>query len=308
MMKNYETDDTFLARWIAGELSEEERIAFEKTEAFKQFDRVNKESQLLEGPIIDTEAALQKVKARLGTQENKSDVVSIKRWYAIAATIIVMIGLGVFINSSKTYTTGIGEQISITLADGSTVDINANSTLSHKRFFWDDAKEVYLTGEGYFAITKGDDFKVHTSQGTIAVLGTQFTIKDRSVFEVKCYEGRIQFTNANSTFVSKILTKGMTISIVNDELIESSFKEQVPIWKDGTSAFVDQPISVILEELMNYYPVTFEYATIDTTRLFTGSFTHDNLETALQATLIPMGIMYKKSALENTIILSEHSE
>ncbi|MEP0265930.1 FecR family protein [Dokdonia sp.] len=305
MMKNYETDDTFLGRWIAGELSEEERIAFEKSESYKQFDLINKESQLLEAPSIDTNAALQKVKARLGKQEKKPKVVSIKRWYAIAATVIILVGLGIFLQSSKTYTTGIGEKMTVTLADGSTVDLNANSTLSHKRFFWDSNKEVSLIGEGYFTVTKGDSFKVHTSQGTIAVLGTQFTIKDRSIFEVKCYEGRIQFTDINDTFTSKILTKGMSISIVDDTLIEDSFEENAPIWKSGTSEFIDQPISVILEELMNYYPITFEYATIDATRLFTGTFTHNNLEKALQATLVPMGITYKKSALENTLILSD---
>lgn len=305
MMKNYETDDTFLARWIAGELSEEERIAFEKSEAFKQFDLINKESQLLEGPSIDTHAALQKVKVRLGRQDKKTKVVSIRRWYAVAATIIILVGIGLFLQSSKTYTTGIGEKITITLSDGSTVNLNANSTLSHKRFFWDNNKEVSLTGEGYFTITKGDPFKVYTSQGTIAVLGTQFTIKDRSVYEVKCYEGRIQFTGNNPTFTPKILTKGMAISIENETILEDTFKEETPMWTSGVSEFIDQPISIILEELKNYYPVTFEYGAIDTTRLFTGSFTHDNLETALQATLVPMGITYKKSTLENTIILSE---
>jgi ferric-dicitrate binding protein FerR (iron transport regulator) len=305
MMKNYDTDEIFLARWIAGELSEEERIAFEKTEAFRQFDLINKESQLLEGPVIDTEAALKAVKAKLQTQEKKPKVVPMRRWYAIAAAIVVLVGLGAFLNSSKTYTTSIGEQTTITLADGSTVDLNANSTLSHKRFFWDDAKEVHLTGEGYFTVTKGDSFKVHTSQGTIAVLGTQFTIKDRSVFEVKCYEGRIQFESVDATITPKILTKGMAISIENSTVVKDTFEEKTPAWKSGISEFTDQPISVVLEELMNYYSVTFEYDTLDVNRLYTGSFTHDNLETALQATLVPMGINYKKSTIENTIILSE---
>lgn len=305
MMKNYETDDTFLGRWIAGELSEEERIAFEKSETYKQFDLINRESQLLEGPSIDTHAALQKVKARLTEQNKKPKVISMRRWYAIAATAIILVGLGIFLQSSKTYTTGIGEKMTVTLSDGSTVDLNANSSISHKRFFWDDNKEVSLTGEGYFTITKGDPFKVHTSQGTIAVLGTEFTIKDRSAFEVKCYEGRIQFTANDSVYTPKILTKGMTIEIKNGTLLENSFEENSPTWKSGISEFIDQPISIILEELKNYYPVTFEYDSIDTTRLYTGSFTHDNLETALQATLVPMGITYKNSTIENTIILSE---
>ena len=65
MVKNYKNDDTFLGRWIAGRLSEEERIAFEKSEEFKIFDAINRESQLLDGPDIDTDKALEAVKEKI---------------------------------------------------------------------------------------------------------------------------------------------------------------------------------------------------------------------------------------------------
>ena len=64
-MEKYKTDDTFLARWIAGELSEEERIEFEKTDAYKQFNIINKEAQNIAPLTIDVETALENTKHKI---------------------------------------------------------------------------------------------------------------------------------------------------------------------------------------------------------------------------------------------------
>lgn len=301
MMKNYETDDSFLGRWIAGELSEEERIAFEKTDVYKQFDIINKEAQLLDGPEIDVESALKTVKDKLAAQPKKGKL--IRLWRNISVAAIVIFSTGIFLTSSKTYTTGIGESRTITLADGSTVNLNANSSLSHKRFFWSSNKNVELKGEAYFTITKGDDFSVATSKGIVAVLGTEFNIKDRSDFELKCYEGKVQFTQNNKTKNTFILTKGMKVSIAQNTTREATFKEKTPTWKKGISTFTQQPLSEVLEELSLYFNITFDASNIDTKRLFSGSFYHSDMNTALKATLVPMGIKYTQTG--KTIVLSE---
>ncbi|MGH1387001.1 FecR family protein [Kordia sp.] len=301
MMKNYETDDSFLGRWIAGELSEEERIAFEKTDVYKQFDIINKEAQLLDGPEIDVESALQTVKDKIATQPKKGKL--IRLWRNISVAAIVILSTGIFLTSSKTYTTGIGESQTITLADGSTVNLNANSSLSHKRFFWSSNKSVELKGEAYFTITKGDDFKVETSKGIVAVLGTEFNIKDRSSFELKCYEGKVQFTQNNKAKNSFILTKGMQVSITKNEAKEATFTEETPTWKKGVSTFTQQPLSEVLEELSLYFNITFDASSVDTKRLFSGSFYHTDINTALKATLVPMGIKYTQTG--KIIVLSE---
>ena len=77
MMKNYKTDDTFLGRWIAGELSEEELDAFKETEAYKQFKIINGESQLLDGPDIDTEKALKNVKQKINQKRSKQKTIKL---------------------------------------------------------------------------------------------------------------------------------------------------------------------------------------------------------------------------------------
>jgi ferric-dicitrate binding protein FerR (iron transport regulator) len=300
-MENYETDESFLGRWIAGELSEEERIAFEQTDVFKQFDIINREAQLLEGPTIDVEGALQKVKDQLKSPSKKGKL--IKLWRNISIAAILILSTGIFLTSSKTYTTGIGESQTITLADGSVIDLNANSSISHKRFFWTSDKKVQLRGEAFFTVAKGDDFTVETSKGTVAVLGTQFNIIDRNDFELKCYEGKVKFIQKNTAKESYILTKGMQVSIVEDTVKEATFSEEVPAWKKGLSTFTEQPLSKVLAELSLYFKIRFEIKNADTSRLFSGSFYHSDLNNALKATLIPMGIKYIREG--NKIILSE---
>ncbi|WP_299886097.1 FecR family protein [uncultured Lacinutrix sp.] len=301
MAENYDTDDTFLGRWIAGELSEQERIAFEKTKAYKQFNIINKEVQLLEGPNIDTEAALKAVKLKLKSKQKRTNV--IKLWQSITVAAIIIISSGLFLNSSKTYTTAIGETQNITLADGSIVNLNANSSITLKRFFWNNDRQLNLTGEAYFTVTKGNDFIVNTSKGIVKVLGTQFNIKDRSFFELKCYKGKVSFNKLDDLTKTFILTKGMQVNISDSKINEGIFEEQAPKWKQGVSSFKAQPFSIVLEELSNYYSVTFETSSINTNRLFTGNFSHKNLDTALKTTLVPMGITYKKSSNENIIML-----
>ncbi|PIA79366.1 hypothetical protein BFR04_00500 [Gaetbulibacter sp. 4G1] len=303
MVENYDTDDTFLARWLGGTLSEEERLSFEKTDVYKQLRIINRESQLLEGPIIDVDAALKIVKQKINTKKQKPKV--IRLWYAVTAAAIIIVSLSMFLNASKTYTTGIGEKMSVTLEDGSVIDLNANSSLSHKRFFWTANKEVNFTGEGYFTITKSKGFSVNTSKGKVEVLGTVFNIKDRTHFELKCYEGKINFVSNKTSPDSYILTKGMQIKIEDKEIKEDTFVEQRPDWKTGVSKFVEQPLSKVLEELTHIYPITFQMNTIDANRIFTGSFKHNNLNDALQTTLTPMGVTYQKASNGNVIILSE---
>ncbi|MCD2258391.1 FecR family protein [Psychroserpens luteolus] len=300
-MNTYDTDDTFLGRWIAGELSEEELIAFKNTKTYKQFKLINMESQLLSGPDIDVEKALRDVKQRL--KQNKSKTKTVRLWQTISVAAILILALSFFFNSSKTYTTAIGQTQTILLEDGSKVYLNANSSLSLKRFFWSSNKTVNLNGEAYFVITKNNDFKVKTSKGLVKVLGTKFNIKDRSNFELKCYEGKVEFSQLNDSSSSKILTQGMQIIIDNDRVDDLHFKEESPLWQKGISKFEEQPLHLVLEELTQYFDINFDAQNINTNRLFSGSFDHNNLDLALKATLVPMGINYKVE--QQTIILSE---
>jgi ferric-dicitrate binding protein FerR (iron transport regulator) len=299
-MDKYYTDKSFLARWVANQLTEEELSAFQKTDAYKQFYAINQEAQNLEGPMIDSESALRKVQLRL--PPSKTFALRKRIWVtAVAASIAVLLGTVVYLNTSKTYTTQIGEKQTFALSDGSLVYLNANSSLSQNRMFWSNNRQVELHGEGYFVISKGKDFQVTTTKGTITVLGTRFNVYDRKDFDIQCYEGSIRFRTSIDTAQSVVLKKGMQISMEHNTIQTKGLIEEMPSWKSGVSKFNDEPLSKVLKEMENQYPIKFQTNNVDTDRLYTGEFVHNNLKMALEATLTPMGITY--SSPRNTIIV-----
>ncbi|MBQ4820618.1 FecR family protein [Aquimarina sp. MMG016] len=297
-MEKYESDETFIARWVAGELNEEELSEFEKSDAYKVFDRINEEAQQFQAPPIDKRQALIRTKEQItfGKKRKTSNA-----WYAIAASIAIVIGTFGILNSSKSYQTAYGEQLAVTLPDGSKIQLNADSELTHKRFFWINNRDVNLKGEAYFEVEKGGDFVVKTSQGSISVLGTKFNIKTRGkALEVNCFEGAVRFDKLD-TDEYRILKKNDRITLYNDQINNEKTEETHPNWMKGISVFKEKPLHEVIDEIRIQYNVTFQVNDTDLSKLFTGSFLHDDIEKALKSTLTPMGISYTLSE-DKTII------
>jgi ferric-dicitrate binding protein FerR (iron transport regulator) len=91
-----------------------------------------------------------------------------------------------------------GEIKRITLPDGSTVVLNANSVLKVPKVWKDNGKRsVWIEGEAYFTVAKkkvtGDIFVVHTKDVDIEVLGTRFNVNTRNdQSTVALEEGKVQ--------------------------------------------------------------------------------------------------------------------
>lgn len=103
----------------------------------------------------------------------------------MAASVVLVLTAGGWLFRDtllyRTMTTAYGETRSIKLPDGSTVGLNANSSLRVPRFgFGRSSRHVQLTGEANFAVVHTPDeqrFIVHTAKGfNVVVLGTEFTV------------------------------------------------------------------------------------------------------------------------------------
>ncbi len=304
-MEKYESDETLIARWVAGELNDEELSEFKQSKGYALFYRINEEAQNFKAPPIDKRQALLKTKEQItfGKRQQSSSIRSNLRWYAMAAAIAVLVGVFGLLNMNKSYQTAYGEQLAVTLPDGSTVKLNAGSELKHKRFFWLNDKVVTLEGEAYFNVQKSEGFAVATSYGTVSVLGTQFNINSRQhAFELDCFEGVVQFDQIDPSG-SQILRKNDRIVVENTKMTKETSVESQPDWMRGMSIFKEAPLQEVIEEMQRQYGVTFQSKETDMDRLFTGSFTHDNLDIALKTTLTPLGITYIVSEDKTTVIL-----
>ncbi|WP_109434001.1 FecR family protein [Aquimarina sp. AU119] len=300
-MEKYESDETFIARWVAGELSEEELSEFKKSEAYQGFHRINEISQNFKAPPVDHRQSLIKTKEKITF--GKKTKPTYTTWYAVAASIVIILGVFGLFTSTKSYTTSYGEQLAVTLPDGSTIQLNADSEVTHKRFFWLNNRNVSLKGEAYFEVEKGEGFAVETTYGTISVLGTKFNIRARSKsFELNCYEGVVRFDKL-VTEEHRILKKDDRIIISDDKLVDQKTKENIPNWMNGISIFKGAPLHEVLDEIRIQYNITFQVNNADLSRLFTGSFLHNDLEKALKSTLAPMGILYTLSEDKTVVSL-----
>lgn len=304
-MKEKYANEDFLTRWLAGELSDEELAGFEASDAHRQLMAIDDAAKSLKGPEIDVEKALLTVTSKNQNVQKAPKVKRLWTFSAAAACIALLFASYTYFLGIKTYSTGIGEKETILLADGSTITLNANSSISYRRFNWEEDRAVDFDGEAFFDVSSGNDFTVTTSKGTVSVLGTQFNIKNRKDFKVQCYEGSIEFTPLDTNHSSMRLQKGMEISLMNGEIHQRQFSKNTPDWKNGFSSFSEQPLFEVLDELALQYPIEFQMDAVDVNRKFTGNFTHTHLENALKTTLEPMGIQYHVSADKRIVTLSE---
>jgi ferric-dicitrate binding protein FerR (iron transport regulator) len=306
-MKMYLSDNTFLARWISGELTPEEFANFKVSEDYLLFEKINNTTQTLETPAYDKQELFYKLQ-----QENaqvyraKAKVLRlVPGWaYAVAASVIIVFGVFYFMNSATHYETQFSEQLAITLPDYSKVQLNANSQLEFKSRQWETNREVQLIGEAFFDVEKGMSFKVMTNEGIIEVLGTEFNVTVRDdYFEVRCFEGKVKVVS--DTAIEAILSQGEAFRMVNDNSEEWNFSQIEPSWLQGESTFRNTPLSQVIISLQDQFEITFDRSNIDINKRYTGSFTHTDLKLALKTVFAPMEISYNANN-ENIIVLTNY--
>lgn len=116
-------------------------------------------------------------------------------------------------DANKLHQTQYGRTEKIVLPDGSTVVLNARSSLSYKDDWTTAAvREVWLQGEGYFAVQRSlgsgkgqqpQKFRVHTADLVVEVLGTTFDIRERrGITEVVLGSGSIELFFRNPSHPS----------------------------------------------------------------------------------------------------------
>ena len=80
----------------------------------------------------------------------------------------------------NTLSVPLGGEYQIILSDSTKVWVNADSKLKYPIAFRSERREVFLEGEAYFEVKKDRQhpFIVHTSRGSVKVLGTGFNVRD----------------------------------------------------------------------------------------------------------------------------------
>ncbi|MFD2565103.1 FecR family protein [Aquimarina rubra] len=301
-MKNPYSDETFLARWLNGDLDTNEKIEFEQSKDYQKYLTIVNKIDTLESPGYDKDRIFNTIKNDIH-KKNKT-VRLIPSWsYGIAATLLALVGLFFFFNRVTTYATDYGEQITLELLDGSEVILNSKSELSFKKSDWKDTRKVTLTGEAFFKVKKGSDFIVQTASGSVEVLGTQFNVNTQNdFFEVICHEGKVKAVRDTH---EAILVKGNAFRIANNQVEKWETKTTEPSWISGETSFTNTPLKQVIHSLENQFNISFDKKNIDQNQRFTGSYNHSNIELALKTIFVPMEISYTFKNENNIVLVKE---
>ena len=288
-----------IIRWLNGELSPEELADFEKSDEYAQYKAILDETDRWSLPPLDIDSSYDRL------TQKKSKTRSIY-WYQAPITrlaavfLLLLVAILYFTLGSSSlveYNTDLAETQDIQLPGLSKVHLGPSSLLSFDESGWNKARKLELKGTAYFQVTKGAPFQVTFLQGTVAVHGTEFEIKSFDNYaSVMCYEGTVEVLTGDSTVM---LTKGKGVKISLSRT--RAFDFQNTSWSRSSTRFNQAPLSVVLKSLGSRFGVKVLSDNIDTQRIFTGAYTHDSLEVALNTVCTTMGLTYQKNG--NTVTL-----
>jgi ferric-dicitrate binding protein FerR (iron transport regulator) len=297
MEENYE-----LAKWLAGEMTEAELLAFQNTPDYTTYVKIAEYSSRLKAPDFDSDLLYKKTIS--GTKKVPKVIPFYQsKWMKIAAIFVVLLGLTFFFKTTLTATeiAENGNKKSFSLPDNSQIVLNSGSEIQYKKWNWDNNRTLNLDGEAYFKVAHGKKFEVNTKLGTVTVLGTQFNVKVRdNRFDVTCYEGRVKVVHNNHEV---IITKGTSVTFAADTFEKQTIENAKPEWTTNQIVFKKEKLQHILDEIQRQYNCKIIVNAKENLQLFSGTMPADDLKTALK--IVSSTYHLKISKFETTKVILE---
>lgn len=172
-----------------------------------------------------------------------------------------------------------GAEYQITLADGTKVWLNAESSLRYPTQFGGNERKVFLSGEGYFEVAKDEQhpFIVEAEGTRIKALGTKFNVSayaEDATKRVVLAEGAVLVGKVGNKKGGALLKPGYGAVLTNNEAsiqVHQVNVEATLAWKNGMFVFDGESLGSIMKKLSRWYNVDIRYEDNVVTRFhFTG--------------------------------------
>lgn len=197
---------------------------------------------------------------------------------AIAATLLVLMA-PVFLGQNGmpngiNYATGVGEQRTVALADGSTVILNTNSSITVRMD--KQVRNIALNhGEAFFTVKheKQRAFIVAANDLNIRDVGTQFDVRmdaDRTLVSVT--QGIVELLNQtqNQALADQPLRLVKGQQAVRDSSnkisIQAFDSERATTWRQGYLVFENTELPKVIAELNRYFERPIRLVDVDTSK------------------------------------------
>lgn len=205
-----------------------------------------------------------------------------------AASLIVCFFLGLMVarqtgSSNNAYpatiTVAKGSKTQTTLPDGTSVWLNAESTLHIQPDFGVDERRVAITGEAFFDVAKDADrpFIVETEAVKVKVLGTSFHVANRPSrreVRVALVEGAVDLFSANGKKLSMKPNQTVVYDIQRNQFTRTEDATAYEYgWRDAKFIFKNKKFAEITDELERLFDVEIKVNNPKlASRKFTGDF------------------------------------
>ncbi len=229
-----------------------------------------------------------------------------------------LVPVSYLLSSNKIETTNASNMTEdVLLADGTTVKLYPQSSISYSKGFSKKQREVYLNGKAFFNVAKDKKrpFLIHSHHNTIRVLGTSFLVqskKDITQNFIEVMTGKVWVEEKSVLASAKqvVLTPNqkLTFDAQADKFTSTIVSSPKPMKKNMEEyetevafSFSDSPLTTVVNALEDMYGLKIE---LNNPKLhsctFTGNLNDEDLFKKLELLCTSIGAKY---TIENTKIL-----
>jgi transmembrane sensor len=181
---------------------------------------------------------------------------------AAAAVGLLACGAALFLwidsDTARSYSTGIGEQRTIQLLDGSTVELNARSRVTVR--LTDHRRDVALIeGQALFSVAKDKrrPFVVQAGDAQVRAVGTEFDVyKKQAETVVTVVEGRVEtYSGADGPYAAAIMLSAGEQLTVSPHTVTKPMRADTAAataWVQKRLIFEETPLNEVAEEFNRY--------------------------------------------------------
>jgi len=287
-----------LEKYFNGTCTEQERTAVE------QWLEQSEELPIVtptQTDVIIKERALNALSDKVASYKKKQTT---RKWQlGIAASVLIACAVTILFNrhgaeqgvstaSSVTWKTTavpMGQKAKVILPDGSTIELNGGSAISYPERFTSERTIKLMKGDAFFMVTKDTKhpFVVKTGNNSqIKVLGTHFNVKQNrheSRIEITLNSGKISFERSGKQV--QLLSPGQQLCYfpASDDISKPVAVDttETNAWRKNILLFKETPVAQVLNELEQFYGVTFKNREHDKQQLISAQFENEPLSRVL---------------------------
>lgn len=310
-----------IGKYLTGKESEKESAQLrdwlnESNDNKNLFDSL-KEKQNIAGALEEydahnSEMAWKRYLDRIGELKLRKLLI---RW-KVAAIFFFVIGCGGILtmlnrgadfrqSSEELYTTVStqnGQNSKIVLPDSTVVWINSGTTLSYNSNFATSKRDIRLTGQAYFEVSRNENMPLTVScnELRIKVLGTRFDVSaysDDDRINVVLESGKVELLRDNDTSFGYTMKPGEKVEFNTGrkEMAVSTIDlAKFTSWRNGVLIFKNDPMDMVLKKLERWYNIQIEVKDPKVNQLiFNATIVNESIDEIFELIRFTCGVNYK---------------